>query len=135
MSACIDPVGELTWTQVLASKSHATNNVASTGVDISNYVGTIACHVNIGVKTAGDNDGAVNVVIQASATNSAAAATNIVGATTNYIGTTNNTAASGEVRFDTRAEYKFLFARVILSGTNSPAYPLSVTAAGLKRSV
>lgn len=135
MSAIIDPATDLTFTQVLAAKSQATNNTASTGTDISSYVGKLAVHVNIGVKTAGDNDGAVNVLIQASATNSAAAATNIVGASTNYIGTTNNTAASGEVTFDTRAEYKFLFARIIISGTNSPAYPLSVTAIGQKRSI
>jgi hypothetical protein len=128
-----DPKNSMTWTQLLASKSHATNNVGSAGLDTRGYVGKLACYVNIGVKTAGDNDGTVNVVIKASATNDLANATNIVGETTNAVATTNNTAAAGVVSFDTRAEYRYLFALVTLTGTNSPAYPVSVAVAGEKQ--
>lgn len=117
-----DPVNSLTWSQLLASKSHATNNVGSTGLDISNYVGSLAVRVNIGVKTTGDNDGAVTVQIKASASNALANATNIT-STTSAVSTTNNTAAAGTITFDKRAEYRYLFALVTLSGTNSRPIP------------
>lgn len=124
---------KLTYTTLLASKSHATNNVGSAGLDIKDYIGTMAVRVNIGVKTAGDNDGAVTVQIKASATNALANATNITTAT-NAVSTTNNTAATGTIQVDTRSEYRYLFALVTLSGTNSPAYPVSVEAIGWKQS-
>lgn len=127
-----DPAKSLTYTSLLASKSHATNNVGSTGLDTKDYIGKIAVRVNIGVKTVGDNDGAVTVQIKASATNDLANATNITTAS-NAVSTTNNTAASGTVSVDTRAEYRYLFALVTLSGTNSPAYPVSVEAVGVKQ--
>jgi hypothetical protein len=128
-----DPKNQLTWTQLLASKSHATNNVGSSGLDVSAYEGSLACIVNIGVKTAGDNDGAVTVQIKASATNALANATNITTATS-AVSTTNNTAAHGVITFDKRAEYRYLFALVTLSGTNSPAYPVSVSVGGKLKS-
>jgi len=124
----VDKKNSLTFANVLSSAAVATNNTASPGVDTKDYIGQIACVVNVGVKTVGDNDGTVTVVIQGSATNSAAAATNISG--TNSVSTTNNTAAVGVVAFDKRAEYRYLFARVILTGTNSPSYPVSVTLVG-----
>lgn len=127
-----DPVNSLTFTQLLASKAQATNNTASAGVDIRDYAGTLAVHVNLGVKTAGDNDGTVTVLVQASATNSAAAATNI-SSTTFSVNTTNNTAAIGQVLFDKRAEYRYVFARIVLTGTNSPSYPVSATLIGRKQ--
>ena len=123
-----DPAGAHTFTTVLAAKSHATNNIGSTGVDIRQYVGRIAVRVNIGVKTAGDNDGAVTVTVKAAANNTLSEATAISG--TNTVATTNNTAASGTITFDRRAEYRYLFALVTLSGTNSPAYPVAVEAVG-----
>jgi hypothetical protein len=126
----IDLKNNLTWTSMLASKSQATNNTASGGLDLQAYEGTLAVRVNLGVKTAGDNDGAVTVVLQDSATNSAAAATNVSGAT---VATTNNTAASGTILVDPRARLRYLFARIILSGTNSPAYPISCEATGIKQ--
>ena len=124
----------LTWTSLLASKSHATNNVGSTGIDIKDYIGTLAVRINIGVKTAGDNDGAVTVQVKASATNALAAVTNITTAT-NAVSTTNNTAATGTIQVDSRAEFRYLFVLVTLSGTNSPAYPISVEAAGRTQAI
>lgn len=128
-----DPKNEMTWTQLLASKSHATNNTGSAGLDTALYVGKLGVYVNIGVKTAGDNDGTVNVVLKASATNSLGNATNIVGDTTNAVATTNNTAAAGVLSYDTRAEYRYLFALITLTGTNSPAYPVAVSVSGVKQ--
>ncbi len=127
-----DPVNALTFTSLLASKSHATNNIGSTGLDMKSYQGRLAVRVNLGVKTAGDNDGAVTVTIKASADNTLANATAVT-STTNTVGTTNNTAASGTISVDPRAEFRYLFALVTLSGTNSPAYPVSVEAVGVKQ--
>jgi hypothetical protein len=126
----IDLKNNLTWTSMLASKSQATNNTASAGLDLQAYEGTLAVRVNLGVKTVGDNDGAVTVVLQDSATNAASAATNVSGAT---VATTNNTAASGTILVDPRARLRYLFARIILSGTNTPTYPISVEATGIKQ--
>lgn len=122
----------LTYGTVLSPRSVASNNTASSGFDTQGYIGQLAVRVALGVKTVGDNDGAVTVLIQASASNAAANATNIT-STTFSVGTTNNTAASGTIVFDTRAEYRYLFARVILAGTNSPAYPVAVEAIGQKQ--
>lgn len=122
----------LTFASVYDAKSVATNNTASPGLDTQQYVGQLAVVVNIGVKTAGDNDGAVTVQIQGSATNSAANATNIA-STVSTAATTNNTAATAAVIFDKRAEFRYLFARITLAGTNSPAYPVSVVAVGQKQ--
>jgi hypothetical protein len=33
--------------------------------------------------------------------------------------------------FDKRAEYRYMFARVVLTGTNSPAYPVSIDTVGM----
>jgi len=126
-----DPANAHTFSTLLAAKSHATNNVGSAGLDMNNYVGRLAVRVNIGVKTAGDNDGAVTVTIKAAANNTLGEATAISG--TNTVATTNNTAASGTITVDRRAEYRYLFALVTLSGTNSPAYPVAVEAVGTKQ--
>lgn len=125
-----DPKNTQTTTSLLASKSHATNNVASGGMDLKGYVSQIAVRVNLGVKTAGDNDGAVTVIVQSAANNTASEATNI---STLNVATTNNTALSGEVLVDPAACFRYLFVRVILAGTNSPAYPVSVEARGVKQ--
>jgi hypothetical protein len=120
----------LTWSSPFASKSQATNNTAGTVVDTQQYIGTMAFRVNIGIKTAGDNDGAITVLLQDSATNNASNAANISGAT---VSTTNNTAAVGTLQLDPRAQNRYIFPRIILSGTNSPAYPVSVEVAGTKK--
>lgn len=136
-----DPANELTYTSMFVAKSQATNNTASVGVDTRGYVGRLALRINLGIKTAGDNDGAVTVIVQASADNTAANATNLstttgIVSTATNVATTNNTAASGIVSIDPRAfgaSVRYLFARVILSGTNSPAYPVAAELVGVKQ--
>jgi len=130
MSLVVDPINNLTFTSV-APLSRATNNANTFIMDTQQYVGKIAVRVNIGIKTAGDNDGTVSVQIRGSATNTAANATNISG--TFAVNTTNNTAAAGTIAFDKRAEYRYLFAYVVLAGTNSPAYPVAIEAVGTKK--
>lgn len=120
------PTG-LTFSSI-APLSRATNNANVFVLDTLNYVGQIAVRVNIGIKTAGDNDGTVSVQIRGSATNAAANATNISG--TFAANTTNNTALASTITFDKRAEYRYMFAYVVLSGTNSPAYPVSIETIG-----
>lgn len=137
----INPVQSLTFATLFASKSQATNNTASSSLDMRGYVGVIALRVNFGVKTAGDNDGTVTVFLQASADNTAANATNL-GTTNGIFGssvnvtTSNNTAASGTLGVDTRelgSTLRYLFARIVLTGTNSPAYPVSCDSVGTKQ--
>jgi hypothetical protein len=128
----IDLKNSLTYAGLGGPISVATNNTNFGVVDTSNYLGQLAVRVRIGVKTAGDNDGSVTVLIQSSATNNASNATNLASGTFS-VSTTNNTAASGVIVYDTRAEYRYLFARVILAGTNSPAYPISIDTVGQKQ--
>lgn len=120
-----------TFATLAAPLSRATNNAATSGLDIKDYVGKIAVRVSLGVKTVGDNDGAVTVLLQSAANNTAGEATNIG---TLNLATTNNTAASGTLIVDTRAAQRYLFARVVLAGTNSPAYPVAVEVVGTKQS-
>ncbi len=121
-----DPKNSQTQTSLYASKSIATNNTAGTGLDTKGIVGQIGMRVNLGVKTAGDNDGAVTLIFQHAANNTASEATNISGAAN--VATTNNTAAAGTVLIDPRATYRYLFPRIVIAGTNSPAYPVTVEA-------
>ena len=127
----LDPKNEHTYTNLITSASYASNNAASSGFDTKEYEGSLCVLVNIGVKTAGDNDGAVSVQMQSSATNSAAAATNVSASA--VVSTTNNTAAHGTIQIDPRACYRYLFARRIITGTNSPAYPIATSVLGTKQ--
>ncbi len=126
----IDPKNELTFTTLGAPLSRATNNAVTAGMDISGYEGKLAVRVSLGVKTTGDNDGAVTVTLQSAANNTASEATTL---SVGNVATTNNTAASGTLSVDPRASYKFLFARIVLAGTNSPAYPVAVEVIGNKQ--
>jgi hypothetical protein len=128
-----DPANELTFATLGAPLSRATNNAATSGLDIRQYEGVLAVRVAIGVKTVGDNDGAITVKLQAAANNTAAEATDITAA--GNVATTNNTAASGTLSVDTRAAaaYRYLFARIIIAGTNSPAYPVAIEVVGRKQ--
>lgn len=120
----------MTFATILAAKSQATNNTASGGLDLQQYQDSLAVRVNLGIKTAGDNDGAVTVTLQHAANNVAAEATTLA---VGNVATTNNTAASGTLQVDSRATLRYLFARIVLAGTNSPAYPIAVEAIGTKK--
>ncbi len=119
-----------TATQLYASKSIATNNTATTGMDIRGYE-SLTVFVNIGVKTVGDNDGAATVFLQSAANNTASEATNITGGTN--VATTNNTAAIGSILVDPRACFRYIFGRIVLAGTNTPTYPITMDAIGVKQ--
>jgi hypothetical protein len=118
-----------TATVLIPAKSQ-TNNTGAGGVDLDDYVGTVAVHVNIGVKTAGDADGAISVRVATAADNNISNATNYG---TSTIATTNATANSGDIAVDVRDANKYIFAIPTVTGTNSPAYPLSVVLRGVKR--
>src|SRR5882724_2250965 len=97
----LDPKNRLTYTNLVLNASRATNNTAGLGVDLKGYTtGPIAVLVDIGTKTAGDNDGTVTVQLQSATSNSAAAATNISGAAVN---TSNNTTSTSMIQVDPRA--------------------------------
>jgi len=125
-----DYKNDSTFTTLLAAKGQVNNNTVSAGMDLRAYEGTLAVRVDIGVKSAGDNDGTVSVFLQEAANNTASEGTNISGAVLN---TTNNTAAASTIQIDPRARMRYMFARLITSGTNSPTYPISVQVVGQKQ--
>jgi hypothetical protein len=125
----VDPKNAFTYTAAFSPKSQ-TNNTGSAGIDLKGYVGNVGVLVMVGTKTAGDNDGAITVRIQSSATNNISNATNYG---TSTVATTNNTVATGVLNVDTRAAYRYLFITPAVSGTNSPAYPLSAAVIGKKQ--
>jgi len=129
----VDLIGSLSYGTLLAPISEATNNTAGTVLDTQNFIGEIAVVVNQGVPTAGDAGNQFKVLLQASATNNASNATNCVGAIGSIVftGTTNNTASSAVLTFDKRAEFRYLFPRVVITGGNSPAAPISITYVGM----
>ncbi len=120
-----------TFATLRPAKAKATNNTRSAGLDTRDYDGSIAVRVNLGVKTVGDNDGAVTVSILHAANNTASEGTALTAA--GNVATTNNTAASGTLQVDTRACLRYIFALVVLAGTNSPSYPIAVDAIGTKQ--
>lgn len=124
-----DPKNELTFTALIAPKSQ-TNNTGNGGLDLKDYQGLVAVDINIGVKTAGDADGAIAVRLTTSNTNNIS---NAVNYGSSVVNTTNNTAAQGQISVDPRAANRYLFAVPAITGTNSPAYPLSAVAVGQKR--
>jgi hypothetical protein len=127
----VDLKNSLTFTTLGAPLSRATNNVATAGFDLQQYTGEVAVRVALGVKTAGDNDGAVTVTLQSAANNTASEATTVTAF--GNVATTNNTAASGTLLVDPRSCSRYLFARIVLAGTNSPAYPVAIEAIGHKQ--
>jgi len=128
----IDPANEMTW--AFAPAKSQTNNTGAFIANLSNYQGQVAVAFNIGTKTAGDSDGAITLRLMTSTTNNISNATNYtpdVGAAT--VATTNNSTANGVLLVNPRSANQFLFYGVVVSGTNSPAYPIGAVATGSKK--
>jgi hypothetical protein len=126
MNPCIDPANELNWASLLGPSSLGTNNTASQGVNLINFLGRPALRYVIGNSTAGTTPG-ITLLIQTSATNNASNATNWNGTTLSPITnpTSNNAAVvQGQIPIDTRGALQFLFVRAVLTGTNTPAFPV-----------
>jgi hypothetical protein len=128
----IDPANEMTF--AFAPAKSQTNNTGAFIADLSNYQNPVGVAFNIGTKTAGDSDGAITLRLMTSATNNISNATNYtpaVGAAN--VATTNNATANGVLLVDPRNANQYLFYGVIVSGTNSPAYPIGAVAMGQKK--
>lgn len=127
-----DTIGSQTFTRLYGPISLGTNNTASTGFDTRGYDGLLAVIVEQGAPTIGDAGQQFTVFLQASATNAASNATNTVGTFGSrvFTGTTNNTASIGVLSFDPRAEFRYLFPRVSITGGNTPTAPISITIVG-----
>lgn len=126
-----DPSKELTWSTLYAAKS-TTNNATGTTLDMKGYQGRIAVRVNVGIMTAGDTLSSARINLQASADGNVSNATNL-STSTYHDSTTNNTANSGTLVVDPRAELRYLHVRAVMTGANTPAFPLSVSAAGVQQ--
>ncbi len=128
----IDPANEMTW--AFSPAKSQTNNTGAFIADLSNYQAPVAVAFNIGTKTAGDSDGAITLRLITSTTNNISNGTNYtptVGAAT--VNTSNNAVASAVLLVDPRTANQFLFYGVVVTGTNSPAYPIGAVAAGSKK--
>jgi len=125
----IDPKNQQTVASVIPAKSQA-NNTGAGGVDLKDFIGRVAVIVDIGAKTAGDADGAISVKVATSNDNNIS---NAVDYGTATVATNNATAKTGVISVDTRNALRYLFAIPTITGTNSPAYPLSVVAVGTKQ--
>jgi len=124
----IDLKGQSVVSAIINPKSQ-TNNTGAGGLDLSNYTGLVCVTVSVGTKTVGDADGAISVRVATSATNNIS---NAVNYGTSVINTSNNATVIGDLSVDTRNCLRYLFAIPTVTGTNSPAYPLSVTARGFQ---
>lgn len=122
----VDLKQSLTFSALFGPKAQA-NNTGGGGLNLKGYVGKVAVVVQIGTKTIGDSDGAITVLLQTSATNNIS---NAVNYGTSTVNTSNNAAATGVINVDTRDALQYLFAIPTVTGTNSPSYPLAVTAVG-----
>lgn len=95
------------------------------------FIGKVGVAVNVGLKTIGDSDGVIAVTILASATNNVSNATNNGISPAAGFTISNNAIGGGIVSVDTRGiDGPWLFYKVVLAGTNSPAYPTSIAAFG-----
>lgn len=125
----MDPKNELTYAELIPNRSQ-TNNVGGDGVDIQDYIGKLAVIVHAGAPTAGDAaDRNLSVRLMSASTNNVSNASNISGAVSTNI---TNSASLQTIQVDTRVADQYLFAVPTITGTNSPAYPLSVSLAGSK---
>jgi|SRR5882757_683612 len=130
MTGALDPKNDLSYLD-FTSKSQSNNTGALIG-DLTGFIGKVNVRVQIGVKTAGDSDGAISISAFTSATNNISNATNAGGAGT--VSTSNNASTAGSISVDTRAAAgKFLFLVPTVTGTNSPAFPLAATVIGTKQ--
>jgi len=128
----ISPAEELTWSAPIVKSQN--NNTGAFIFNMAGYQAPVCFAVGIGTKSTGDSDGAITVGVSTSATNNISNATNYtpaVGSAT--VATTNNTSAMGTITVDPRNANQFVFFRVTVSGTNTPAYPLAIIAAGAQK--
>ncbi len=124
----IDLKNSLTTTVLIKNVSMATNNSnVSVGLDTSNIIGQLALLVNVGAITAGDANSTIALSVQSSATNNVANSVAVAGISN---GVQNNAGGSTIIAVDTRAVTtgKYLFVVPVITGANSPAWPLAVTA-------
>ncbi len=123
----IDPKNELTIS-VMQPSTAKTANWNSTVIDTQQYVGQMAVILNAGAKTAGDaGDTTLDVRLMHSAESNGANATNCSLAFT-QVTTTNS---HQTLAYDPRAfSGRYLKAVATIAGTNSPAFPVSMTILG-----
>lgn len=130
MTGALDPKRDLSF--LAAPPKSQVNNTGAFIGNLTSFLGHVGVLVNLGTKTAGDSDGVITISVLASATNNISNATN--NGVSGTVATSNNATSSGTISVDTRGvDGPFLFYVPVLTGTNSPAYPLAVAAVGTKQ--
>lgn len=124
----VDTPNEQTFAVMLPSSSQ-TANFNSSVIDLKDYVGRVAVILNAGGKTAGDaGDTTLDVRLYDGSESNGANATIL-----NINATQVTTANSHQVlEVDTRSTARYLKAVCTIAGTNSPAFPVSMTVVGTK---
>lgn len=115
----------ITASALLSSRAVAANT-NSTTLDLQPYQGVAKVLLNVGQSTAGTNP-TLDVQLQHSDVDTAA----------NYVAIANYTQATNvslqAIGVDTRATKRYLRAVLTIGGTNSPSFPVSITADGFKK--
>lgn len=119
MTAFIHSMRNLVTTTLAACLSR-TASASSTGVDISNYEGTIEVTLMAGAKTAG-TDPTLDVKVQECDT-SGGTPTDVTGGAFTQVTTT---ASTQTIKLDKTKLKKYLFLTWTIGGTNTPTFPFA----------
>lgn len=123
-------LGRLTTTELLRNASR-TANVNSSTLDTAQYVGPIRIQVASGNITAGDNNSTYTFSLQMATVDTAANFANISNSYT--LTACSNVATIATVDIPSRELSRYFRVVGNIAGGNSPAFPVSVTAIGLKQ--
>lgn len=122
-------VSKLTTVELARTAARAAN-LAVTGVDVTDYVGTIRITAASGNITAGDADSTYTTVVQTSA-ESGANYTNLASPYT--LTAASNAGSVVSVDIPTRALKRYVRTVSNIAGANSPSFPFSITLTGYRQ--
>jgi hypothetical protein len=118
-----DPSNTLDFTNALTNRS-ITANTNGLPIDLQQYKGGVAFLVATGNATAGTTP-TLDISISHSSDNTNWSAANISGSQATNMSTQ-------AITVDTRSVYRYVRPDLVIGGTNSPAFPVSVTMVGQK---
>ncbi len=130
MATISGQLNQLTTVELLRNAARAAN-VNSSTLTTTDYIGSIRIQVASGNITAGDNNSTYTFSLQDSTVDTAANFANI--SSSYSLTACTNQATIATVDIPTRELKKFFRVVGNIAGANSPSFPVSVTAIGLKQ--
>ncbi len=124
MTAFIHALRNIVTTQIVAVLSRTASSVSS-GIDVSNYEGTLKVILAAGAATAGTNP-TLDVKVQECATSNGSPTDVTSGAFTQV----TTTAGVQTLNFDVSKLKKYVFVAWTLGGTNTPTFPFGAAIQG-----